>query len=123
MPVDKEAKRVVVYRSGIVKILTPEGLVYTDRNGVTRTIEFAQCRRNAVHHFYESEGYHVRGLRVADSNCVGQRDAGARPRYIEFFTEPPTRFAFTWRCWRPYRRFREFADMLIGAGASTYDLS
>jgi atypical dual specificity phosphatase len=70
-----------------IKGITTDGILYTARNGKLEYFEFAVCSANwlKAHPDYEE---------LNELRWVGWRDISASPPYIEFWTEPRTRFEF-----------------------------
>lgn len=126
-------KRVSYDKSKILAV-TKDGLEYIDDQGSKCAIDFHACRENLEREL-GSAGY-LRIRHPADV-YVGFRDLGAKPPYITFATEPPTRFEFPMP--KPlvkvagkkflqsdpedFREFREFQARLMEVGLKTLDMA
>jgi hypothetical protein len=82
----------VRYNPEHVLAITEQGIRYLDDDGVVNFIDFAMCRANWVRFVNESAEFATTNLGEDESRCVAWRDAFHAPPYIEFFTEPRTRF-------------------------------
>ncbi len=89
----EKMKKIIFDRERILNI-SHKGLEYIDDEGNQNSIDFAVCRRNWVRYVNESGEFGTANLSENDSLCVAWRDISHRPPYIEFFTEPRTRFEF-----------------------------
>jgi len=111
----------------IIKRVTNEGISYIDDSGSQGYVDFKQCNENWIQYRKRSENLseeRVIALRKR-SKCVGQRDICARPRFIEFFTKPFTRFEFIECDEYPdaEKAFCKLQNDIISAGWTTLDLS
>jgi hypothetical protein len=89
---------IVIYRSTTIVALDRDGLTYRDSAGREHVIDFTDCRRNWLHYVQTSGDFPDATLcSLDDTTGVAWRDVTGRPAYIEFFTEPRTRFVFTSR--------------------------
>ncbi|MDQ0887857.1 hypothetical protein QFZ81_002945 [Paenibacillus sp. V4I9] len=109
------------------------GLVFTDVDGNQVRIQFDDCRKNWVNYVNRSTEFDTSDLKEEETNCVGWRDAFDKVPYIEFFSEPKTRFLFPYRRtfyeWfrnmhsrKGYKHFRNMCNQLKENGWSTFDL-
>src|SRR5262245_51264742 len=79
-----------------IRTVAKERIEYIDVDGAPRFIDFETCyqnywaSRNDAQKAYETK-FDKPGRKL---KRVGQRDFGAKPPYIEFFTDPMTRFEF-----------------------------
>jgi ribosomal protein S1 len=97
------------YQSDVIKNVTELGLEYIDENGNPKFIDFKICRQNSeeVLNFPQY---------VAVRNIVGD-PYGTAP-YMEFLTEPLTKFVFNRK-----ENFRELRWQMEERGWLTFDLS
>ncbi|MBO9605454.1 MAG: hypothetical protein J7639_05865 [Paenibacillaceae bacterium] len=105
-----------------IKSITSDGLYYTDETGLDKFIDFYECNENWIKYRKRSEGLDdekIENIKKVDK-CIGQRDIGARPRFIEFFTRPFTRFEFESIA---EEAFLQVKKDIIYAGWTTFDLS
>lgn len=110
--------------------VTPEFLVYTDRNGTERKISLADCAARFAARY--------RDIAVSPDGqkCVGERkfDSFDSPyAYFELFTEPHLRFGIllkhgffaklTGARAKEQKQFLAMQQRLISVGYTTYDIS
>jgi len=126
-----DVKRIRFEGNKILSI-TSDGLVYLD-DQEEKFIDFKTCRRNWVQYVNHSGDFKTTGLSERDTTCVAWRDFFSKPPYIEFFTQPRTRFEFfapptffERLLGRPARGWvRDFIDMQLqigSAGWASFDL-
>ena len=97
------------YQSDAIKNVTELGLEYIDENGNPKFIDFKICRQNSVEILNSPEFVAVRSI-------IGY-PYGTAP-YIEFFTEPLTKFVFNRK-----EIFRGLHMQMKETGWLTFDLS
>ena len=97
------------YQSDVIKNVTELGLEYIDENGNLKFIDFKNCCQNSGE-VLNFPGY------VAVRNIIGD-PCGTAP-YIEFLTEPLTKFVFNRK-----ENFCELRWQLEDTGWLTFDLS
>jgi hypothetical protein len=94
------------------------GLDYRGNDGKVYRIDFATCAENWLGQANHPE-------QVA-TNCVGERNVLAKPPYIVFYTEPPTRIEFRFslfRCRHPWKNYHALRQQLRTTGWTTLDLT
>lgn len=74
-----------------VLTVTIDGLEYIDEDGKHQYIDFRVCNKSWIQNHVSDRDE----ISSFDRKCVGWRKVDAEPPYIEFFTEPPTRFEFS----------------------------
>jgi hypothetical protein len=109
--------------------ITSEGLTYVDENGERQFIDFAVCYQRYLDKW--NDPTHVKRFKAANSTNseaeleaslkrirahkeIGRRDFSVP--YIEFYTEPPTRFYFSNR-----DEFYKVRYLVTKAGWKTFD--
>jgi hypothetical protein len=102
------------------------GIKYVDQSNQTRFIDFETCRVNWLHHITASRA--VSPSEVSDierSRCVGQRNGVATPAFIEFWTQPVTRFEFCNSLFRrdARKRYWELYHAVINTGWQLLDMT
>lgn len=107
-----------------------EGITYRDENNTEVFIDFGACRANWVSYVNNSNEFESRNISENDTKCVALRDICGNPPYIEFFSEPRTRFVFLlsrldqlFRRGKVNREFLEMQDAIRKAGWSSFDNS
>lgn len=104
----------------IINIKT-NGLCYIDENGTEKFVDFWECHENWIQ--YRKRKGRLTDERFEDvknhDKYIGQRDICARPRFIEFFTRPFTRFEFE----DSEEAFIQLKNDITSVGWSTLDLS
>lgn len=119
------------HHSRIIKMSTKE-LIFLDLNDEEKHINFCECRNNWVQYINNSE-ITKNDLSEYHSRCVAWRDAFSKPPYIEFFTEPKTKFIYPYkrtiferirktRSNKGYKIFRKTCRELENYGWTTFDL-
>lgn len=76
--------------------ITKEKLEYLNENNEKCYICFSECNNNWINYRLKTEPNNHNNfseLKRKD-NCVGQRNSDANPIFIEFFTQPFTKFIF-----------------------------
>lgn len=106
----------------IIKSITPDGIRYIDEFGLDRFVDFIECNENWIQYRKRSESLSNEKVESIKRNdkCIGQRDICARPRFIEFFTRPFTRFEFEDSA---EKAFMQLKNDITSAGWTTLDLS
>jgi predicted RNA-binding protein with RPS1 domain len=116
------------YQSDAIKNVTELGLEYIDENGNPKFIDFKICCQNSGNFFTYPEyvpvrniigepgQYELRCQYVAVRNIIGD-PCGTAP-YMEFLTEPMTKFVFNRK-----ENFRELRWLIEEKGWLTFDLS
>jgi predicted RNA-binding protein with RPS1 domain len=116
------------YQSDAIKNVTEVGLEYIDENGNPKFIDFKTCCQNSGKFFTYPEYVSVRNIigepcqyelrcqYVAVRNIIGD-PCGTAP-YMEFLTEPLTKFVFNRK-----ENFRELRWQIEETGWLTFDLS
>ena len=116
------------YQSDAIKNVTELGLEYIDENGNPKFIDFKICCQNSGKFFTYPEYVPVRNIigepcqdelrcqYVAVRNIIGD-PCGTAP-YMEFLTEPLTKFVFNRK-----ENFRELRWLIEEKGWLTFDLS
>ena len=128
-----ETLKRILFTPTTIQKCTPTGITYRDATGSVCSFSFAECVPNWVNYVNASEQLQATTITEQTSDCVGWRDFFANPPYIEFFTEPRTRFEFhkpqSWFEWlrfpnaRHWREdFLELQHEISAAGWKSYDL-
>ncbi|MFC4777149.1 hypothetical protein ACFO9Q_10185 [Paenibacillus sp. GCM10023252] len=123
---------VIIHHNRILKILN-NGLLYLDENSSETFIDFEVCRRNWITYINKSEDFEITELTEEETKTIGWRDAFNKPIYIEFFSEPRTRFIYPYRRnlyeWirnrhgmKAYKFFRKTCISIEENGWTTFDL-
>lgn len=122
-------KRVAYNKKRIVNI-TQQGIRYLDETGAEYLIDFDTCRRNWVAYVSQGTDFTPKEMTDAETVCIGWRNSIAQPPYIEFFTEPRTRFEFLETLFdrifdrdKCRRNFQTLQQKILDAGWKTLDLS
>lgn len=123
-------KRVQYHKERILSI-NEQGLTYLNELGDKCFLDFEICRRNWVVYANTSGEFVGENISLRDTNCVGWRNVIGEPPYIEFFSEPRTRFEYPSKGWermlglnkRFYKDFYRLQQQIIDADWSTLDLS
>ena len=104
-----------------IKRITSSGIVYTDANGEMSFVDFAVCAENWLTHNADNSSNTLEWRQ----RCVGEHNVCAIPPYIEFFTQPRTRFEFSFEtpCETRDERFYWLSEWLNKAGWVTFDRS
>lgn len=77
-----------------IRSVSSSGIEYVDEQGAMGYIDFETCRANWVKE-YKTSLETLSGKAASwYRRCVGKRDIGGNPAYIEFFTEPHTQLEF-----------------------------
>ena len=97
------------YWSDVIKNVTEFGLEYIDEKGNTKFIDFKFCSQNS-NNLLNNPKY------VAQRNILGY--PWVTPPYMDFFTEPLTKFVFNSK-----ENFHELRGQIEEAGWLTFDLS
>lgn len=97
------------YWSDVIKNVTEFGLEYIDEKGNTKFIDFKFCSQNS-NNLLNNPKY------VAQRNILGY--PWGAPHYMEFFTEPLTKFVFDSK-----EKFYELRGQIEQTGWLTFDLS
>jgi hypothetical protein len=106
----------------IIKSIDSRGLSYTDELGILKYVDFKECNENWLKFRKRTESLtdeKLESLKVSDK-CIGQRDICAKPRYIEFFTKPFTKFEFEDFDYDEYNKLKE---NILNIGWTMIDLS
>ena len=117
-----------------IKEIFGDGFYYFGYNEKIEYINFRDCRMHWVRYVNESPAFPETDLEDTHTKIVGWRDPSAQPLYIEFFTEPRTRFVFTYRknFWegllgkpakREVKEYIALVEKLVKQGWQTYDRS
>ncbi|MBL8134104.1 MAG: hypothetical protein JNL42_19745 [Anaerolineae bacterium] len=104
-----------------IEQVTHEGIEYIDEEGKLQRLDFQSCYENwyALQTGRTDPYFDERSRQIAvEWKCVGQRNRFADPPYIEFFTNPITRFEFN-----SPEGFHELRRKVEKAGWRTSDLS
>lgn len=123
-----------IFHHSKIKEVFADGFYYYGYKEQIQYINFRECRMHWVRYVNESPDFEQTDLEETSTKIVGWRDPSARPLYIEFFTEPRTRFTFEyrknfweWLLGKPAKReIREYIAMvetLVKHGWQTYDRS
>lgn len=131
---DMARRETVRFTTSTVLDVTTQGLQYLDDTGTGQFIDFPACRHTWVSYVNTSPDFTATNLTEHETSCVAWCDAGAAPLYIEFFTEPRTRFEFfaprtllERLVRRPgygwSRHVRDLHQRIIEVGWTAYDLS
>jgi hypothetical protein len=113
---------IIRFASTTIQSIDQAGIRFTDDQGNQQFIDFAICRTNWLRHINrtldemspKSADWHQR--------CVGRRNIIGTPPYIEFLTDPPTRFEFD--SGQPNQDdYRAMRTQLEHAGCTTFDES
>jgi hypothetical protein len=91
------------HHSNIIEIFG-DGFFYYGYNEQKCYINFRECRTNWVNYVNDSPDFKETELQDTDTKIVGWRNSSEL--YVEFFSEPRTRFVFTYR--------RNFWQWLLG---------
>jgi hypothetical protein len=123
----------ILFTPTTIEQCTPAGITYRDATGTVYSFSFTECRSNWANYVNTSQEFSATTVTEQTTLCVAWRDFFANPPYIEFFSEPRTRFEFqkpqSWFEWLRFpnaRRWRE--DFLIlqhrihAVGCKSYDL-
>jgi hypothetical protein len=113
---------------------TKSGLTYEDDSGFMQHIEFAECCHNFAKHVLESGDFLNRSQDLLTTSCVAWSNITAKPLFIEFFTEPHTRFEFeqprhgiwsvlSFSRQRGHKNFLDMQSQINALGWKSYDLS
>ncbi len=111
-----------------------DGFYYHGYNEKKGYINFRECRMHWVKFVNESADFAETALQETDTKVVGWCDASGPMLYVEFFSEPRTRFEFDYRrnLWewllgRPAKRsikeYIELMERLIKLGWKLHDRS
>lgn len=117
-----------------IERITSDALFYKNEQGCQQRIDFEACRNGWVDFVNRSEEFAVTDLKPEQTRTVAWRDITDEPAYIEFFTEPRTRFIFPYKRtlleWmlpmyssKKYRYFSEISNAIARRGWQTFDLS
>jgi hypothetical protein len=105
-----------------IRNVTHEGIDYLDEQGNPQWVDFQHCYDNWFHHqsLRTDPDYDERNKEIARTwKCVGQRNICGTPPYIEFFTDPVTRFEFN----SPDKGFHELRYRVHKTGWRTSDMT
>lgn len=102
-----------------IKCINSEGIEYCDKNDQIQFISFHECNENWKNYLER------KNIRSEELNIIGQRDAVASPRFIEFFGKPFIRFEFKNidDNINERDRFNFLKNFIEGEGWKTIDLS
>jgi hypothetical protein len=121
------------YHYSSIKVINTRELIFIDQNHEEKHIHFTECRDNWITYVNHSHEYATNNLTRNDTVCVAWRNAFSKPRYIEFFTEPKTKFIYPpkkalYEWMRKfcsdsgYKAFRKTCIDLENNGWTTFDL-
>jgi hypothetical protein len=126
--------RVIHLKAKAIVGWTTTELTYRDAHGTLHQINFANCSHQFAKYILESGDFPHRSAHPSSNRCVAIRNTAANPPYIEFFSEPRTRFEFeqpqNWligllqpakRHW--YSDFLEVQRQINAVGWTSYDFS
>lgn len=99
------------YHYSAIKNIFKASLEYIDENDDIQVVDFATCNQNSVKIFKSDSSKYI-----AYRNVIGD-PIGTAP-YIEFFTEPLTKFIFS-----NEEEFDKLRAQIEQAGWLTFDLS
>jgi hypothetical protein len=85
---------VVQFNKATIQSLNPSGMFYIDDQGNPQHIDFSICHTSWIRQL--DMPIEQMSPQAADwhRRCVGRRNSIATPPYIEFLTDPLTRFEF-----------------------------
>src|SRR5262245_31235838 len=108
-----------------VKSVTGQRVDYLDEAGQVSFVDLEQCVRNWVGYhdkhggdFLLMPGATAESAAEWNSRCVGQRNLGDDPPWVEFMNERRTRFEFE----DSDKAYRQLLDPLSLAGLGTFDM-
>ncbi|SDP30588.1 hypothetical protein SAMN04487897_1742 [Paenibacillus sp. yr247] len=107
----------------LIRSISSDGIKYIDENGIEKYVDFIECNENWINYRKRKENLsdeRIESVRGKDK-CIGQRDSGTSPRFIEFFTRPFTRFEFEGP--NSEHDYAQLRDKIISSGWTTLDLS
>ena len=106
--------------------ITHSGIEYVDSTGNNHFIDFEVCKENWNNYSLESQDFEFSDtFDVQKSRCIGRRNSLGNPLFIEFFTEPITRFEFRYTFFRRKAMKAYFAlyQAIIKAGWQLFDMT
>ncbi len=123
----------ILFTPTTIQQCTSAGITYRDATGTLCSFSFAECRRNWTNYVNTSADFQTTVVSEQTTYCVAWRDFFASPPYIEFWTEPRTRFEFhkpqSWLEWLRFpdtRRWRKdflaLQHQISSVGWKSYDL-
>lgn len=121
--------KIIHYHKKTILTINEQGVHYLNEQDIEQFIDFNICRKNWVLFVSSGEDFKGKNITEDDTNCVGQRDMFNIPPYIEFFTNPRTRFEFSegWLDQLFHRQkhhsdFLKFQQAISNAGWATFDM-
>ena len=111
-----------------IRRITVSGITYINGDGALHFIDFSLCADNWRVQNVVASASTVNDAHDASDwlqRCVGEHNLCAMPPYIEFFTQPRTRFEFKFEspCETRDERYYWLSEWVRKAGWTTFDRS